>query len=68
VFDVDKQIIIRTARCTIILYEKELFQLLATKPDLFEKAIGRGKGLKRCIATEKRMTGQSGESPWDQCE
>lgn len=51
----DKEIIIQASRCTIVLYEKELFQLLATKPDLFEKAISRGKGYRRAQACENRL-------------
>ncbi len=51
----DKEIIIQASRCTIVLYEKELFQLLATRPDLFEKAIGRGKGYRRAQACENRQ-------------
>ena len=54
VVTMDKQLIIKATRCTVILYERELFQLLATKPDLFETALSRGKGYNRAQTCENR--------------
>lgn len=56
------EIIIKVTKCTLILYEKELFQLLATRPDLFEKAISRGKGYRR---SERVNTYFDMNNPWN---
>lgn len=41
----NKQIIIVCTKCTLILYENELFNGL--KPDILSEALKRGKGYKR---------------------
>lgn len=60
--DMEKQLVIKASKCLIVLYEQELFQLLGTRPDLFEKAISRGKGYKRAETTERRMNGNGSNS------
>jgi len=39
----EKQLLIRATKCTLVLTESELMRCLAKEPDIFKKAIGRGK-------------------------
>lgn len=53
------EIQIRVNKCLLILSEHELMQCLTAKPEIFKKAVGRGKAYKRCerVATyEKSRT------------
>lgn len=47
------QLIIKAKKCTLVLEEAELMACLAAKPDIFEKAIQRGKGLLRSEKTKR---------------
>jgi len=38
---------IRVNKCFLVLTESELMKCLAREPEIFRKAIGRGKALKR---------------------
>jgi len=47
------QLIIRVSKCTLVLEETELMKCLAREPDIFQKAIKRGKGYLRAEKTRK---------------
>lgn len=49
----NKELIIPCCKCTLVLYENELFNGL--KPEVLQKALQRGKGYKRAEAVEKRQ-------------
>jgi hypothetical protein len=48
-----KQIVIELSRCTLILSEAELLQVIP--PSLLEKGIKQGKAYKRATEFKKRM-------------
>lgn len=50
-----KELIIRVNKCVLVLSENELMGALAAKPELFESAIKRGKGLLRAQNVERRQ-------------
>lgn len=51
-----KEIHIIVTKCLLILDENELMQCLALKPELLQKAIGRGKGYRRLQRAEQFKT------------
>ena len=51
----DKEIIIKVSKCLLILTEPELLNCLASKPDIFQRAIGRGKGYTRAVNSNQRQ-------------
>lgn len=50
-----KELVIKVSKCIVILTEAELMACLAAKPEVFKRAIGRGKGYRRAMSTEKRL-------------
>lgn len=50
------EITIKLSKMLLILNENELIQALTASPKIFRKAIGRGKGYKRAISTQERLT------------
>lgn len=50
-----REIIIRVSKCMLVISEVELMNALAAKPDVFEKAIRRGKSLLRSQSAERRQ-------------
>ena len=48
-----KQLTIQACKCTLILYENELFNGL--RPELLAQALKRGKGYKRSLSCEQRQ-------------
>jgi len=51
----EKELIITVSKCTLVIRESELMACLAAKPEVFKRAIGRGKGYRRAMSTEKRL-------------
>lgn len=49
-----KEITIKLTKCVLVIQECELMNALASRPELFEKAIRRGKGLLRAQNVERR--------------
>ena len=49
-----KEIVLRLPRCIIVLTTGELLALLQLNPIIWERALRRGKSLKRCAAVERR--------------
>lgn len=50
-----KEIVVKLTKCTLVMSESELMGALAAKPELFESAIKRGKGLLRAQTAERRQ-------------
>lgn len=50
-----KKLEIQLSRCLLILTERELMQCLTLKPEIFEAAIGRGKGKLRAESRKRRQ-------------
>lgn len=50
----DNQIVVKVNKCTLVLYENELMGALVAKPELFQKAIKRGKSLLRAQDVERQ--------------
>lgn len=50
-----KEVVIKVNKCVLVLSESELIGALAAKPELFQKAIKRGKGLLRSQSVERRQ-------------
>lgn len=50
-----KELILKVTKATLVITEGELMQCLSAKPEVFEKAIGRGKGLIRAQTNAKRQ-------------
>ena len=44
---------IKLTKCLLVLTEAELMRCLAKEPDIFKKAIGKGKALKRLERVER---------------
>ena len=53
----DNRLIVTGERQTLVLYPSEVRSLLKMSPDLWFKAIKRGKGLRRTVANEGRRHG-----------
>ncbi len=51
----DKVFTIKVDKCCLVLSQAELMNCLTAKPELFEQAISRGKGLQRAQAVECRL-------------
>lgn len=51
----EKTYAVKITKCLLILTEPELMGCLALQPDIFERAIGRGKRILRAQATAKRQ-------------
>lgn len=49
------EVTIKLPKMLLILNENELIQALTASPDIFRKAIGRGKGYKRAMSTQERQ-------------
>lgn len=49
----NKELIIKCCKCTLVLNENELFNGL--KPEVLTQALKRGKGYRRAEAVEKRQ-------------
>lgn len=49
------EITIKLPKMLLILTDSEIIQALTASPDIFRKAIGRGKGYKRAISTQERL-------------
>lgn len=50
----DNQVILRAPRQIVVLTPTEIMDLLKSDPDLYVKALKRGKSVKRIQATERR--------------
>jgi hypothetical protein len=50
-----REIIIKVSKCTLVLTETELMNALASRPEIFQNAIRRGKGLLRAQNVERRQ-------------
>ena len=50
----DKVLTIKVDKCCLVLSQAELMNCLTAKPDIFKRAIGRGKGILRAQASERR--------------
>lgn len=50
-----KEVVIKLTKCTLVLTEPEIMSALAAKPDVFQKAIKRGKGLLRAQNVERKQ-------------
>lgn len=53
----DDRLVVTGERQTLILYPSEVRNLLQTSPDLYMKALKRGKGMRRLVASERRNNG-----------
>ena len=53
----DDRLIVTGERQTLVLYPSEVRSLLKMNPDLWFRAIKRGKGLRRTVANERRRHG-----------
>ena len=51
--EMNKELIIPCCKCTLVLYENELFNGL--NPEVLEQAIRKGKGYCRAMNVEKRQ-------------
>ena len=51
----EKELIITVSKCTLVIRESELMACLAAKPEVFQRAIGRGKGYCRATSTKQRQ-------------
>lgn len=49
-----KEVTIKLTKCTLVLTEPEIINALAAKPEVFQSAIKRGKGLLRAQTAERR--------------
>lgn len=54
-----REIVIKLTKCTLVLYENELFNGL--NPDVLKQALRRGKGYKRAEACENRTNKIKGD-------
>jgi len=52
---VSKDTIVKLSKCTLVLPETDLIGCLSLKPDIFEQAIKRGKGLRRSESAKQRQ-------------
>lgn len=50
----DDRVIVTGARQMLVLYPGEVRDLLTRDPDLYVKALRRGKGFRRTVASERR--------------
>jgi hypothetical protein len=50
-----KELVIRVNKCVLVMSENELMGALAAKPEIFQNAIRRGKGLLRAQNVERRQ-------------
>ena len=51
----DKVFTIKADKCCLVVSQAELMNCLAAKPELFKRAISRGKGLRRAQSVERRL-------------
>lgn len=49
------EITIKLPKMILILTDSEIIQALTASPDIFRKAIGRGKGYKRAMSIQERQ-------------
>lgn len=49
------EIVIKVSKCTLVLFEAELMNCLAAKPDVFQRAVKRGKNMLRAQSVERRQ-------------
>jgi len=60
----NKEIVLKLTKCTLVLYEPEILQMLSSNPILFENCIKRGKMFRRCETAAARAVGQEIDNPW----